>query len=150
MQKLLLKWIVVALTVLAIPHFVDGIEVDSLGTALALALVLGLLNTVLKPVLIFLTFPFTLVTFGLFLFVVNALVFWVSASTVSGVVVESFGSAFYASLVVSVVSAVFSFTMKKEQGRVKVVFDRSSKRPARNVQPERAIELTQDSSGRWS
>jgi putative membrane protein len=150
MQKLVLKWLVVALTVLAIPHLVDGIEVDSLGTALALALMLGLLNTVLKPVLIFLTFPITLVSLGLFLFVINALVFWVSASTVSGVVVEGFGAAFVASLIVSFVSAIFSLTMKKDQGRVRVVFEKSANRSTRDVNPEKAIELSQDNTGRWS
>jgi uncharacterized membrane protein YvlD (DUF360 family) len=58
MNKLLIKWVVLSLTVLAIPHLISGIKVESLGTALALALVLGLLNVVLKPILILVTFPF--------------------------------------------------------------------------------------------
>ncbi|NBX77143.1 MAG: phage holin family protein [Proteobacteria bacterium] len=135
MNKLLIKWIVLSLTVLAIPHLISGIKVESLGTALALALVLGLLNVVLKPVLILVTFPFTLATFGLFLFVINGLVFWMSAQTVSGVEVESFGAAFLASLIVSAVNSLFSLTIKKENGRIRF---------------EKAIDLEKDSSGRWS
>ena len=135
MNKLLIKWVVLSLTVLAIPHLISGIKVESLGTALALALVLGLLNVVLKPILILVTFPFTLVTFGLFLFVINGLVFWMSAQTVSGVEVESFGAAFLASLIVSLVNSLFSLSLKREDGRIRV---------------QKAIDLEKDSSGRWS
>ena len=135
MNKLLIKWIVLSLTVLAIPSLISGFKVESFGTALALALVLGLLNVVLKPILILVTFPFTLVTFGLFLFVINGLVFWMSAQTVTGVEVESFGAAILASLIVSLVNSLFSMKVKKEEGRIRF---------------QKAIDLEQDSSGRWS
>lgn len=138
MNKLLLKWIVLAFTVLAIPHLISGIKVASLGTALALALVLGLLNVILKPVLILVTFPFTLLTFGLFLFVINGLVFWISAQTVSGVEVQSFGSALLASLIVSFVSGLFSLSVKKEEAGIRVRFDN-----------KKAIDLEKDPSGHW-
>jgi len=150
MQKLMMKWLVVALTVLAVPHLVDGIAVDSFGTALALSLVLGLLNIVLKPVLIFLTLPFTLVTFGFFLLVVNALVFWISASTVSGVHIQGFAPAFFASLIVSIVTSVFSFTVKREAGRVSWKFERNGGRRTRDVNPNSPLELEKDPTGRWS
>lgn len=138
MSKLLMKWIVVTLTVMAIPHLVPGIKIESLGTALALALVLGLFNIILKPVLILITFPFTLLTFGLFLFVINGLLFWMSAQTVNGVVVESFGSALIASLIVSCVSGLFSLTVKKEEGRARFQIHKN------------AIDLEKDSSGHWT
>lgn len=149
MQKLLIKWLVVALTVLAIPHLIDGIEVNSFGTALALALVLGLLNVVFKPILIFLTLPFTVLTFGFFLLVVNALVFWVSAMTVSGVVIQGFAPAFFASLIVSLVTSVFSLTVKKESGRMYWTFEKGGKPTSRDVSPKGALELEKDVTGRW-
>ena len=133
MPRFLIKWLLVAFTVLAIPHLVTGIEVQSFGTALALALVLGLLNTVLKPVLIFLTLPFTLVTFGLFLLVVNAVVFWVSALTVTGVSVEGFGPAFFASLIVSVVTSLFSFWGTKDEKKIFWSLQKTTSRTSRDL-----------------
>ncbi|MFM8269768.1 MAG: phage holin family protein [Pseudomonadota bacterium] len=138
MNKLLIKWIVLTLTVLAIPHLISGIQIDSVGTALALALVLGLLNIILKPILILVTFPFTLLTFGLFLFVINGLVFWMSAQTVSGVEVHSFGSAILASLIVSLVNSLFSLSVKRDEGRIRFRF------------VNKPIDLEKDSSGRWT
>lgn len=131
---------------MAIPHLISGIKIDSLGTALALALVLGLFNIVLKPALILITFPFTLVTFGFFLFVINGLLFWMSAQTVSGVEVKSFGAAFLASLIVSAVSGLFSLTIRKEEGRIRFHF----KKAESSKESKGAIDLERDDSGRWT
>lgn len=133
---ILIKWLSMALTVLAIPHLISGFEVRSLGTALALALVLGVFNLVLKPVLIFLTFPFTLFSFGFFLLFINAFVFWLSAQFVSGVYVEDFGSAFWASVLLSLINLILSVNKKR--------FSFTRRPSSKNT-----IDLDQDSTGKW-
>jgi len=138
MQRVLIRWLGISLTVLALPHLISGFEVDSLGTALALALVLWGLNLVLRPLLILLTLPFTLLTFGFFLLFVNAFVFWTSAQLVSGVRVESFGAAFWASCLLSLMSVLFSWN----QGRFIEVNRKSPKKVGE-------IELEKDPSGKW-
>ena len=88
------------------PHLVGGFAIQSFGSALALAAVLGLLNVVLKPILILLTLPLTIMSLGLFLFVLNALTLQIAGSLVSGVSISSFGSALLCSLIISIVSWV--------------------------------------------
>jgi len=146
MARLLSKWLVVALTVLAVPYLVSGIRVESFGTALALALVFGLLNILLKPLLVLLTLPFTLVTFGLFLWVINGMVFWMSAQFVSGVFVEGFGAAFFASLWISFVSSIFSLSFRREEGRIRWTLERDGRQIKRDSSD---IDLEKDPSGRW-
>lgn len=138
MQRVLIRWLGISLTVLSLPHLITGFEVDSLGTALALALVLWGLNLVLRPLLIFLTLPFTLLTFGFFLLFVNAFVFWISAQLVSGVRVESFGAAFWASCLLSLMSVLFSWN---QGGFIRV----NRKTPKSSGE----IELEKDPSGKW-
>ncbi|NBX92684.1 MAG: phage holin family protein [Proteobacteria bacterium] len=144
-MRVLSQWLVTALIVLAIPHLVSGIEVDSLGTALALALVLGLLNVLLKPLLIFITLPFTVLSFGFFLLVINAFVFWMSAQWVSGVKVEGFGPAFWASLILSLGSSLLSFKVKKEEGKVRWFFEKRT--PPKTS--DQALDLEKDPEGKW-
>ena len=84
----------------------DLISVDSWPTALIFAVVLGLLNALLRPILLFVTCPFTVITLGLFVFVVNALVFWIAARIVPGIAVNGFVGAFVGSLTVTVCLAL--------------------------------------------
>ena len=83
---------------------IPGIELDGLGTTLLAALVLGIVNAVLRPILIFLTLPITLVTLGLFIFVLNAFCVWLTSRLVPGFEVGGFSAAFLGALVISVVS----------------------------------------------
>jgi len=83
-RNLLLVWLINALALLALPYVVPSVQVDSIMTALVAALVLGLANALIRPVLVVLTLPVTLVTLGLFVFVINALLFWFVASFVKG------------------------------------------------------------------
>jgi putative membrane protein len=83
---------------------IPGIELHSLGTTLLAALVLGIVNAVLRPILIFLTLPITLVTLGLFIFVLNAFCLWLTSRLVPGFEVGGFGAAFLGALVISAVS----------------------------------------------
>lgn len=102
MVKLLARWFLLAAALLLTAHFYPGIQVQGYGSALVAALILGLLNTVLRPVLIVLTLPVTVVTLGLFLFVVNAMVFYSAAWLLPGLHVAGFVAALVASLIYSV------------------------------------------------
>jgi putative membrane protein len=101
MVKLLARWFLLAAALLLTAHFYPGIQVQGYGAALAASLIIGLLNTVLRPVLVVLTLPVTIVTLGLFLFVVNAVVFYSAAWLLPGLQVAGFTAALVASLLYS-------------------------------------------------
>ena len=105
---LLLVWILNAVALLIVAYILPGITVASFGSALIAALVLGLLNAVIKPLLILLTLPLTIVTLGLFLLVLNALVFWFAGSILKGFQVEGFWWAVIGALVYSIVSTALA------------------------------------------
>jgi putative membrane protein len=104
MRNALLLWLINALALLALPYLVPSVHVDSFLTALVAALVLGLVNTLIRPILVLLTLPVTLVTLGLFVFVINALLFWFVASFVQGFTVGGFWSAFFGAIVYALIS----------------------------------------------
>jgi len=112
MAYILLVWLINALSVYATSSLLSGISVRSFGAALLVALVLGLVNAVIKPVLVFFSIPFIIVTLGLFLLVINALMLELAAVVVDGFVVESFGWAVLGSLVISLVSWMLSALLK--------------------------------------
>jgi putative membrane protein len=104
--KIIVHILISAVTILLIEKFVDGISVDTFITALVVSLLLGVLNVTVKPILFILTLPLTLITLGLFTFVLNALLFWFLGSVVDGFVVTGFIPAFLGALVLSIVSTV--------------------------------------------
>jgi putative membrane protein len=106
MLYLLLNWLLSALSLLIVCHIVPGFELASFGTALVAALVIGLFNATIGLVLKIVTFPLTIVTLGLFLFVVNAFVLWLASQVVQGFLITSFGSALLAAIVLAVVHLV--------------------------------------------
>ena len=117
-MKLILNWLLSAAALLAVAHLYSGVVVTSFTAALIAAAVLGLLNAVVRPVLVLLTLPVTIVTLGLFLFVINALMFWSASGLLSGFVVDGFGAALLGSLLYSVINLVIdaalgSFFTKK-------------------------------------
>lgn len=112
-MKLLAKWLLSATALLALTHLHAGIQVDSFGTALLAALVIGLLNIVMRPILILLTLPVTLLTLGLFLFVINALVFWTSTGLISGFQVQGFGAALVGSLFYSIAGLIIDSALER-------------------------------------
>ena len=101
MLKILAKWLLSATALLAVAYLYSGVQVESFGSALIAAFVIGLFNAVLRPVLVILTLPVTIVTVGLFLFVINALMFWAAASVLSGFHVSGCGAALLGSLIYS-------------------------------------------------
>jgi len=105
-MHILFSWLVTTVAILIVTQLMRGVQVSSIGVAVVAAAVLGLLNALVGPVLILLTLPLTIVTFGLFLFVINALLFWLAGAIVPGFRVDSFGSALLGSIIVSIVSLI--------------------------------------------
>jgi len=106
--KLLLLWLINAVALMAVAYLVPGISVASFVTALVAALVLGLVNAVIKPILILLTLPATLLTLGLFIFVVNGLLFWFVGSFIDGFTVSGFWPGMFGAIAYSIVSWALS------------------------------------------
>ena len=107
-MSLLLVWLLSAVSLLAVAYILPGITVSSFGAALVAALVIGLLNTLVRPVLVLLTLPITIVTLGLFLLVINALVFWFAGSVLKGFHVAGFWWAMLGAIVYSIISGLLS------------------------------------------
>ena len=105
-MKLLVQWFISASALLLVAYLYSGVQVDSFGSALIAAFVIGLFNAVLRPVLVILTLPVTIVTVGLFLFVINALMFWSAAGVLGGFHVSGFGAALLGSLLYSLIGVV--------------------------------------------
>ncbi len=105
-MKMLLRWLLSATALLLVAYLYSGVEVRGFSGALLAALVIGLFNTIVRPVLVLLTLPITLVTLGLFLFVINALMFWAASGVLSDFHVRGFGAALLGSLLYSVIGLV--------------------------------------------
>lgn len=106
MLYLLVNWFLSALCLMIVAHLVSGFQVQGFGSALIASLVIGLINATLGLVLKIVTFPLTLVTFGLFLFVINALMLYLASSIVPGFFVSSFGSALIAAIVLAILHMI--------------------------------------------
>jgi len=107
-MRLVITWLINALALLALPYIFPSIHVDSFVTALVAALVLGLINALIRPVLVLLTLPVTLLTLGLFIFVINGLLFWFVGSFVPGFHVAGFWAGVFGAIVYSIISWVLS------------------------------------------
>jgi putative membrane protein len=104
MLRLLLVWVINAAALFLLPYVFPWVTVDSFGTALVAALVLGLINTLIRPLLVLLTLPVTLLTLGLFIFVINGLLFWWVGSFIEGFHVGGFWAGFFGAIVYSLIS----------------------------------------------
>jgi putative membrane protein len=107
-MTLILVWILNAVALLIVAYLLPGIAVASFGSALIAALVLGLLNMLVKPVLVLLTLPITIVTLGLFLIILNALLFWFAGSILKGFQVNGFWWAVIGAVLYSIISGLLS------------------------------------------
>ena len=108
MIKLLAVWLINALALMAVAYLMPSIEVSSFGAALVAALVLGLVNAVVRPVLVLLTLPVTILTLGLFIFVLNGLLFWMVGSWLEGFWVGGFWAGVLGAIVFSIISWALS------------------------------------------
>jgi putative membrane protein len=112
-MKLIVKWLLSAVTLLVVANVYSGVQIPGFGSALLAALVLGLLNTIVRPVLVVLTLPVTVVTLGLFLFVINALMFWAASGLLSGFYVAGFGAALIGSLLYSLLNLLVDLALER-------------------------------------
>jgi putative membrane protein len=112
-MKIILRWLLLAAALLLVAHLYSGVVVTSFASAMLAALVLGLLNTLLRPILVLLTLPVTLVTLGLFLFVINALMFYFAAEMLDGLQVAGFTAALVGSLIYSLCGMVIDVAMER-------------------------------------
>jgi putative membrane protein len=115
-MRLLLTWIINAAALMALPYLMHSVTVTDIGSALIAALVLGLVNTLIRPVLVLLTLPVTFLSLGLFILVINGFLFWLVAQMVSGFHVEGFLSAMLAAILYSVISWALSTLLLRKDG----------------------------------
>lgn len=112
-MKILIRWFLLAAALLLVAHLYPGVVVTSFTSALIAALILGLLNTLLRPILVLLTLPVTVLTLGLFLFVINALMFWAAADVLDGFNVTGFTAALIGSLLYSLCGMLIDVVMER-------------------------------------
>jgi len=115
-MRLLLSWIINAAALMALPYLMQSVSVTSIGAAFIAALVLGLVNTLIRPVLVLLTLPVTFLSLGLFILVINGLLFWGVAQMVAGFHVSGFWSAMLAAILYSVISWALSTLLLGKDG----------------------------------
>jgi putative membrane protein len=107
-MRLILVWLINTLALIAVAYLMPSISVSSFSSALVAALVLGLVNTVIRPILVLLTLPVTVLTLGLFILVINGLLFWLVGSFIQGFYVPGFWPAFWGAIVYSLISWLLS------------------------------------------
>ena len=115
MIRLLANWLLSAVALLIVSHVVVGFQVDTLGTALIAALVFGLLNATIGLLLKLVTLPVVILTFGIFLLVVNAVVLELASGFVPGFHIRSFGAAFWGAAVLAVIQMLFRFLVREAE-----------------------------------
>ena len=112
-MKIIVRWLLLAAALLLVANLYSGVTVSSFGSALFAAFVIGLFNTLLRPILVLLTLPVTLLTLGLFLFVINAAMFYAAAEVLSGFQVRGFGAALIGSVLYSLCGMVIDVAMER-------------------------------------
>jgi putative membrane protein len=113
-MRLLFVWLINAVALFALPYVFPWVRVDTFWTALLAALVLGLINALVRPLLVLLTLPVTIVTLGLFIFVINGLLFWLVGSFIDGFHVSGFWSGVFGAIVYSLISWLLSSLLMRK------------------------------------
>jgi putative membrane protein len=106
MKTLIVTWLISAVSILIVGHIISGFEVQSFGSALIAAVVIGLINATIGLFLKIITFPLSILTFGIFLLVINALMLMFASSLLEGFTVTGFWAAFFGALVLAIINAV--------------------------------------------
>jgi putative membrane protein len=121
MRHFIFRWMVTTISVVFAAAIIRGIRYDTTGALILASLLLGILNAFVRPILLILSAPLILLTLGLFIFVVNALMLYWVPGLVSGFHVDSFGSAFWGAILISIISWVLSAFFRGSDGRVHVL-----------------------------
>lgn len=120
MAGLLIRWFLTALGIMLVGHLIEGIEVDGLWPAVIAALLLGITNAVVRPIVIFLTLPITILTLGFFLLVINALMLSLVSSVVEGFRITGFWPAFFGAILMTLFGWVAT-ALISDRGRVELM-----------------------------
>jgi putative membrane protein len=118
MKEFLIRWFVTTLAVMGTSHIIPGISYDGTGTLFAAALLLGIINALVRPVLLILSLPFIIVTMGFFILVINALLLLFVSSVVHGFHVEGFWNALFAGLFIGLISWILSSFFRSSDGHI--------------------------------
>ncbi|MFC1599149.1 phage holin family protein [Patescibacteria group bacterium] len=110
---LILRWLINAIAIIAIAFYLPGVAVSGFYAALIAALILGIINAIIRPLLILLTLPVNILTLGLFTLIINAVLFWFASTIVKGFEVADFKAAFLGALIMWLVSWVSNWLLKK-------------------------------------
>lgn len=121
MKTFLLKWFVTAVSIFIVANVFGIIHIENLKALVLAALILGILNAILRPILIILTLPINILTLGLFTLMINGFLLYVVSGLVSGFEIASFGRAFLAALLISIVNALINLLIHKEP-RVSITY----------------------------
>jgi len=135
MLVIITRWLVITVAILIASYLVPGIKIDALSTAVIAACVLGIINVVIRPVLVLLTLPLSILTLGLFYFVINAFLLKMAAYFVSGFDVRGFFAALFGSLIISIVTSLANAFI-------------SSHKIVRTEDPD-YIDLKKGDDGKW-
>jgi len=120
MPGLMIRWFILTLAILLAGYLIDGVTVHGVWSALFAALVLGMLNALLRPLLILVTLPINLLSLGLFTFVINALLLMMTSGVIGGLVVDGFGAALAGSLIITLFSWLATVLIS-DRGKLEVV-----------------------------
>lgn len=150
MAGFFIRLVVNFIALITVVHVVPGVSVDRIETVVIAALVLGLINAFLRPAVMLVTLPLTIVTLGLFTFFVNGLMFYLASKIVHGFIISNFWSAFWGALVFSFISFMLNLFINP-QGKIRMDFRRYDiRRPGRDdfIDAEFKVEDKKDKTGR--
>lgn len=132
MTPFLIRWLITALAVFVVAHVpLLSVRYDDVFSLFGAALLLGIVNALVRPILLLLSFPLIIFSLGLFIFVINALMLWMVAGLTPGFHVETFSSALVGSILISFVSWLLSILFKGSDGRVHVLTHHTQVKPVR-------------------
>ena len=121
MAAFVIRWLVTTIAVLVAAHLIPGISYNGWDSLLGASLLLGIINAFIRPVLLLLSLPFIIVTMGLFIFVINALVLMLVSKIVPAFQVAGFWSAFFGAIIISIVSWILSSFFRGSDGKIHVI-----------------------------
>jgi putative membrane protein len=140
MPGIFLRWIITTIAIVIVPYIVTGFRISNLFAAFFVAAILGILNALIRPLLILLTLPITILTLGIFILIINTLMLELAAAISPGVSVDSFGSAFFASIIISIVSWILNNFVAGGGGERFTIVTHTR---------HDALDMRKDSRGKW-
>ena len=111
-MSLVIKLLINALALIITANIIKGIHLYSFSSAIWAALILGLVNMVIRPIMLIITLPINVITLGLFTLLINGLMLWITSLWVSGFIIDSFFAALIGAIVLSIISTILSFIFK--------------------------------------